>query len=336
MRILIATDQSYPDLMGGVARVATPTLPLGSSRPRRDGDRARARRPPRPVRCSRTVRSCSCGCCREGACPRRSWTARRPGAGRPASPPTASTSPSHTRRRPPTVSSSRSWRRRSYTSSIRTRRERASTCGACSGRAGSGRPRSPSSGCCGGSTARRSAAPPRSSSSAGSVARFSPTSRRWRPCAPSRSTALWTPRSSALRDARRRGGGSASRTTRGSCSPFRRLVPRMGIENLLEAAAALRDLDGLQLAIAGGGSLEGELRSRAKALNLGAAVRFLGRVPDEELPLWHRAADLFVLPTTAYEGLGSPRSRRLRRERRPSGLRSAPRRSCCSRSSRGS
>jgi glycosyltransferase involved in cell wall biosynthesis/peptidoglycan/xylan/chitin deacetylase (PgdA/CDA1 family) len=85
---------------------------------------------------------------------------------------------------------------------------------------------------------------------------------------------------------------------------IRRLVPRMGVENLLEAAAALRDVEGLQLAIAGGGSLERELRSRAERLPLGDVVRFLGRVPDEELPLWHRAADLFVLPTTAYEGFG--------------------------------
>jgi glycosyltransferase involved in cell wall biosynthesis/peptidoglycan/xylan/chitin deacetylase (PgdA/CDA1 family) len=84
----------------------------------------------------------------------------------------------------------------------------------------------------------------------------------------------------------------------------RRLVPRMGVENLLEAAAALRDVEGLQLAIAGRGSLERELRSRAERLELGEAVRFLGRVADEELPLWHRAADLFVLPTTAYEGFG--------------------------------
>jgi glycosyltransferase involved in cell wall biosynthesis/peptidoglycan/xylan/chitin deacetylase (PgdA/CDA1 family) len=84
----------------------------------------------------------------------------------------------------------------------------------------------------------------------------------------------------------------------------RRLVPRMGIENLLDAAAALRDVRGLHVAIAGRGSLEEELRRRSDRLGLGEVVRFLGRVPDDELPLWHRAADLFVLPTTAYEGFG--------------------------------
>ena len=30
----------------------------------------------------------------------------------------------------------------------------------------------------------------------------------------------------------------------------------------------------------------------------------VGRVSDEELQEWHRAADLFVLPTVAYEGFG--------------------------------
>jgi glycosyltransferase involved in cell wall biosynthesis len=33
-------------------------------------------------------------------------------------------------------------------------------------------------------------------------------------------------------------------------------------------------------------------------------VRLVGRVSDEELRDWHRAADLFVLPTVAYEGFG--------------------------------
>jgi glycosyltransferase involved in cell wall biosynthesis len=33
-------------------------------------------------------------------------------------------------------------------------------------------------------------------------------------------------------------------------------------------------------------------------------VRFLGRVPEEELASLYGAADLFVLPTVAYEGFG--------------------------------
>jgi glycosyltransferase involved in cell wall biosynthesis len=33
-------------------------------------------------------------------------------------------------------------------------------------------------------------------------------------------------------------------------------------------------------------------------------VRFVGRVAEDELLDWYRAADLFVLPTVAYEGFG--------------------------------
>ena len=84
----------------------------------------------------------------------------------------------------------------------------------------------------------------------------------------------------------------------------RRLVPRMGLEQLLDAAGIVRDVAGLQLAIAGSGSLATSLRARADRLRAEDRVRFLGRVPEHELPLWYRAADLFVLPTTAYEGFG--------------------------------
>ena len=33
-------------------------------------------------------------------------------------------------------------------------------------------------------------------------------------------------------------------------------------------------------------------------------MRFVGRVAEDALPDWYRAADLFVLPTVAYEGFG--------------------------------
>ncbi len=84
----------------------------------------------------------------------------------------------------------------------------------------------------------------------------------------------------------------------------RRLVPRMGLDNLIDAVALLPDGGDLRVAIAGVGELEAELRDRANRLDLGGRLRFLGRVADAELPLWHRAADLFVLPTVAYEGFG--------------------------------
>ncbi len=85
----------------------------------------------------------------------------------------------------------------------------------------------------------------------------------------------------------------------------RRLVPRMGIEDLLEACARLQGR-GLpfRLAIAGDGHHRPALETQCAALGLGDRVRFLGRVPDEDLADLYRAADIFVLPTRSLEGFG--------------------------------
>lgn len=81
----------------------------------------------------------------------------------------------------------------------------------------------------------------------------------------------------------------------------RRLEPRMGLEDLLAATAAL---GGVDLAVVGSGSLAAALGARRDALGLRDRVRLVGRVSDEALLDWYRAADLFVLPTVAYEGFG--------------------------------
>jgi glycosyltransferase involved in cell wall biosynthesis len=83
----------------------------------------------------------------------------------------------------------------------------------------------------------------------------------------------------------------------------RRLEPRMGLENLLKALARL-DTNGPHLTIAGTGGLERELRELAAGLDLSDRVHFLGSLSDSDLIEWYRAADLFVLPTVAYEGFG--------------------------------
>jgi glycosyltransferase involved in cell wall biosynthesis/peptidoglycan/xylan/chitin deacetylase (PgdA/CDA1 family) len=84
----------------------------------------------------------------------------------------------------------------------------------------------------------------------------------------------------------------------------RRLVPRMGIEELIDAAALLDDVPGLRVSIAGSGPLSSTLADRIAATRVSERVRLLGRIPDGELVDRLRAADLFVLPTVAYEGLG--------------------------------
>jgi glycosyltransferase involved in cell wall biosynthesis len=87
----------------------------------------------------------------------------------------------------------------------------------------------------------------------------------------------------------------------------RRLVPRMGLEALLEAWARVRLAHPRALLLIGGkGPLAESLAGRAEALALGEQVRFLGFVPDEDLPLYYQAADAFVLPTRALEGFGLP------------------------------
>lgn len=85
----------------------------------------------------------------------------------------------------------------------------------------------------------------------------------------------------------------------------RRLTRRMGIENLIQAAADVRKerSDALFL-IAGQGPLREPLQARIDALGLAEHVRLLGYVPDQNLPLAYRAADLTVVPSIALEGFG--------------------------------
>ncbi len=85
----------------------------------------------------------------------------------------------------------------------------------------------------------------------------------------------------------------------------RRLVRRMGLDVLLRAAALLatREVPFL-LVIGGDGPERSALESLRAELGLADRVRFLGRVPDEELPLLLRAADVIVVPSRSMEGFG--------------------------------
>lgn len=85
----------------------------------------------------------------------------------------------------------------------------------------------------------------------------------------------------------------------------RNLVGRMGLENLVEAAAAVVKAEPRALFIIGGsGYLRGKLAEQIKQRGLSENVRLEGFIPDAALVDYYQAADLFVLSTTALEGFG--------------------------------
>jgi glycosyltransferase involved in cell wall biosynthesis len=85
----------------------------------------------------------------------------------------------------------------------------------------------------------------------------------------------------------------------------RRLVRRVGLEPLVTAMKTVRRrVPEALLLIAGKGPLAGALRDQIAAAGLEEHVRLLGFVPDADLPLAYRAADVSVVPTVALEGFG--------------------------------
>lgn len=86
---------------------------------------------------------------------------------------------------------------------------------------------------------------------------------------------------------------------------IRRLVSRMGLEDLIDAMFVVKQsIPDAHLTIAGKGMLESALRARIAARGLESHVTLAGFVCDEDLPLWYRSADLSVVPTVALEGFG--------------------------------
>ena len=85
----------------------------------------------------------------------------------------------------------------------------------------------------------------------------------------------------------------------------RRLVHRMGLSQLINAIALIKPkVPDVWLAIAGKGSLRETLEKQATELGLNYHVKFLGYLPDEQLPIAYQAADLTVVPSQSLEGFG--------------------------------
>ena len=87
----------------------------------------------------------------------------------------------------------------------------------------------------------------------------------------------------------------------------RRLEERMGLENLILAVEILTKKypeKKFQLVIVGKGKLKQRLEKMVSEKKLSNFVKLTGLVSRENLPLYFRVADLFVLPTIAIEGFG--------------------------------
>jgi len=85
----------------------------------------------------------------------------------------------------------------------------------------------------------------------------------------------------------------------------RNLVPRMGLENLISAFETVQNgRRDLLLVVGGEGPLQAVLEEDARRCGVEDFVRFIGYIPDEDLPSYYQMADLFILPTTELEGFG--------------------------------
>lgn len=85
----------------------------------------------------------------------------------------------------------------------------------------------------------------------------------------------------------------------------RRLVRRVGLDKLLMAVATIKpQIPDIWLAIAGKGPLQADLQQQATDLGLNDNVKFLGFLPDDQLPIAYQAADLSVMPSQSLEGFG--------------------------------
>ncbi|MEM9220171.1 MAG: glycosyltransferase family 4 protein [Cyanobacteria bacterium P01_F01_bin.150] len=85
----------------------------------------------------------------------------------------------------------------------------------------------------------------------------------------------------------------------------RRLAKRMGLEQLVEAIAHLKQQHpDLLLLIAGKGAQAEALQAQIDERGLNQNVRLLGYVSDDDLPVYYRSANMSIVPSQALEGFG--------------------------------
>ena len=85
----------------------------------------------------------------------------------------------------------------------------------------------------------------------------------------------------------------------------RNLVPRMGLDNLLDAIEMLKNAGHeLLLVIGGEGPLHKQLQADIRRKGLSDVVRLIGFVPESQLSHYYQAADLVLIPSLQLEGFG--------------------------------
>lgn len=85
----------------------------------------------------------------------------------------------------------------------------------------------------------------------------------------------------------------------------RRLVKRVGLDALIDAIDRLRHNEpDILVLVAGSGPRADPLRRKIRERDLSRHVRLVGFVPDDDLPTFYRAADVSIVPSTAWEGFG--------------------------------
>jgi glycosyltransferase involved in cell wall biosynthesis len=80
-----------------------------------------------------------------------------------------------------------------------------------------------------------------------------------------------------------------------------RLVTFKGIDYLLDALALLNGPLAPRLALIGDGPHRANLERRARDLGIANRVQFLGAMPLDDIPRYHAASDMFVMPSTDHE-----------------------------------
>ena len=78
----------------------------------------------------------------------------------------------------------------------------------------------------------------------------------------------------------------------------------MGLENFIDAIDQLREREPGIFAVPRDRTSAAELAALVEQENLKEHVKLAGFVPDADLPVAYRAADLSVVPSIALEGFG--------------------------------